>query len=216
MGLTGDKVRKDRERAESRTREAGQGRSGQESRFMDIMDKEKREKKLPIQDIALMGVMVAVIEACKAAMAFLPNIELTSFWIIMFTLLFRWRILFVIPVFILVEGAVYGFGLWWVMYLYAWPLLALAVYMCRERESVWFWSFLSAMFGFSFGFLCAFPYVAIGIADSGLRGGLYAGFTWWVAGIPFDIAHGIGNFALMTVLYKPVRLAMKRVTIEKS
>ena len=116
---------------------------------MDIMDKEKREKKLTIQDIALMGVMVAVIEACKAAMAFLPNIELTSFWIIMFTLLFRWRILFVIPVFILVEGAVYGFGLWWVMYLYAWPLLALAVYMCRERESVWFWSFLSAMFGFS-------------------------------------------------------------------
>ena len=102
MGLTGDKVRKDRERAESRTREAGKGRSGQESRFMDIMDKEKREKKLTIQDIALMGVMVAVIEACKAAMAFLPNIELTSFWIIMFTLLFRWRILFVIPVFILV------------------------------------------------------------------------------------------------------------------
>ena len=88
---------------------------------MDIMDKEKREKKLTIQDIALMGVMVAVIEACKAAMAFLPNIELTSFWIIMFTLLFRWRILFVIPVFILVEGAVYGFGLWWVMYLSAWP-----------------------------------------------------------------------------------------------
>ena len=102
------------------------------------------------------------------------------------------------------------------MDVYAWSLLALAVYMCRERESVWFWSFLSAMFGFSFGFLCAFPYVAIGIADSGLRGGLYAGFTWWVAGIPFDIAHGIGNFALMTVLYKPVRLAMKRVTIEKS
>ena len=151
------------------------------------------EKKLTIGDIALMGVMVAVIEVCKVALNFLPNIELTSFWIIMFTLLFRWRILFVIPVFILVEGAMYGFGLWWIMYLYAWPLLALAAYVCRKQESVWFWSFLSAMFGFLFGFLCA--------------------LTWWVAGIPFDITHGIGNFALMAVLYKPVRLAMKRIRV---
>ena len=47
------------------------------------------EKKLTIGDIALMGVMVAVIEVCKVALNFLPNIELTSFWIIMFTLLFR-------------------------------------------------------------------------------------------------------------------------------
>ena len=175
------------------------------------MDKWKGHKKLTIGDIALMGVMVAVIEVCKVALSFLPNIELTSFWIIMFTLLFQWRILFVIPVFILVEGAVYGFGLWWIMYLYAWPLLALIAYVARKQESVWFWSFLSSMFGFLFGFLCAIPYVVIGAADSGLLGGLYAGFTWWVAGIPFDILHGVGNFVLMMVLYKPVRLAMKRV-----
>lgn len=172
---------------------------------------EKRRNKLTIGDIALMGVMVAVIEACKVAMAFLPNIELTSFWVIMFTLLFGWRICFVIPVFILVEGAMYGFGLWWVMYLYAWPLLALVSYLCRRQESVWFWCFVSSLFGFLFGLLCALPYVVIGFADSGLRGGLYAGFTWWVAGIPFDLAHGVGNFVLMAVLYKPVRHAMKRV-----
>lgn len=181
-----------------------------------LMEETKRQKKLTIGDIALMGMMVAVIEVCKVALSFLPNIELTSFWIIIFTLLFQWRILFVIPVFILVEGAMYGFGLWWIMYLYAWPLLALAAYLCRRQESVWFWSFLSAMFGFLFGLLCALPYVAIGAADSGLRGGLYAGFTWWVAGIPFDITHGIGNFVLMAVLYKPVRLAMKRIRVSNA
>lgn len=180
------------------------------------METEKRQKKLTIADIALMGVMVAVIEVCKVAMAFLPNIELTSFWIVMFTLLFQWRILFVIPVFILVEGAMYGFGLWWIMYLYAWPLLALAAYLNRKQESVWFWSVLSAMFGFLFGFLCALPYAVIGTADSGLRGGLYAGFTWWVAGIPFDIAHGVGNFVLMAVLHKPVRTAMGRIRRERA
>ncbi len=87
----------------------------------------KKIRGIAVQDIALTGMMTAVIEVSKAALGFLPNIELTSFWIILFTLFFGRRILFVVPTFILIEGAVYGFGLWWVMYLYAWPLLALAV-----------------------------------------------------------------------------------------
>lgn len=176
------------------------------------MEKNKQSKKLTVQDIALVGVMVAVIEVSKAALGFLPNIELTSFWIILFTLFFGWRILFAVPAFILIEGAIYGFGLWWVMYLYAWPLLALLAWLFRKQESVWFWSILSAAFGLMFGFLCAIPYVVIGAADGGLMGGLTAGFTWWVAGIPWDITHGVGNFVLMLVLYRPVRAAMKRIT----
>lgn len=172
-----------------------------------------KKHNLTVSDIALMGVMTAVIEACKAALMFLPNIELTSFWIIVFTIFFRWRILFVIPVFILIEGCLYGFGLWWVMYLYAWPLLALLAYLGRKQESVWFWCVLSSAFGLMFGFLCAIPYVVIGAADGGLRSGLYAGFTWWVAGIPWDITHAVGNFALMLALYHPVRLAMKRIRL---
>lgn len=176
-----------------------------------IMEGKKKTGEIAVQDIALIGVMVAVIEVSKAALAFLPNIELTSFWIILFTLFFGWRILLVVPAFILIEGVIYGFGLWWVMYLYAWPLLALAVWLFRKQESVWFWSILSSVFGLMFGFLCAIPYVAIGAADGGgLIGGLTAGFSWWVAGIPWDIAHGVGNFVLMLTLYRPVRAAMKR------
>ena len=38
--------------------------------------------KLTVRDITLIGMMVAVIEVCKAALGFLPNIELTTFWII--------------------------------------------------------------------------------------------------------------------------------------
>lgn len=44
-------------------------------------------------------------------------------------------------------------------------------------------------------------------------GGLRAGFTWWVAGIPWDITHGVGNFVLMLVLYRPVRGAMRRLSL---
>lgn len=172
----------------------------------------KTSKKvgLTIKEITLIGMMVAVIEVCKVALAGLPNIELTSFWIIMFTLFFGRRILFVVPVFILIEGAMYGMHLWWIMYLYAWPFLALLTWIFRKQKSVWFWSILSGIFGLMFGFLCSFPYVVIGTVDGGIRNGLYAGFTWWVAGIPWDITHCIGNFVLMLVLYHPIRLVMQK------
>lgn len=81
----------------------------------------KRCLKNTTLDITMIGMAIALIEVCKAALMGLPNIELTSFWIIMFTLFFGNRILFVIPAFILIEGCMFGFGIWWIMYLYIWP-----------------------------------------------------------------------------------------------
>ena len=172
-----------------------------------------KKNKLTIRDIALIGMMVAVIEVCKAALNFLPNIELTTFWVIMFTLLFGWKIVFVIPVFILIECAIYPFGLWVIMYLYVWPLLALISFIFRKQESAWFWSILSAAFGLLYGLFCSIPYVIIGMGNGGITAGLATAFSWWIAGIPWDIVHGIGNFVLMTVLYYPVRSIMKKLQI---
>lgn len=170
-----------------------------------------KKNNISITNICLIGIMVAVIEVCKIALSFLPNIELTSFWLIMFTLFFGRKVAFVVPVFILLEGCIYGINSWWIMYLYTWPLLVLVVRIFRRQESVWFWSTLSGVFGLLFGLFCSLPYVAMGAWDGGIHGGLYAGFTWWVAGIPWDIVHGIGNFVLMTVLYHPIRSIMLRL-----
>lgn len=168
-------------------------------------------RRLTTKDIALIGLMVAIIEACKMAMSALPNIELTSFWVMMFTIFFGWKIIFVVPVFILIEGMVYGFGLWWVMYLYAWPLLVAITWLIRKQDSIWLFSIVSAAFGLCFGLLCAIPYFFIGYVDGGVMSGIIMAFNWWIAGIPFDITHCVANFILMFVLYKPIRSLMLRV-----
>ncbi|MDD3223062.1 MAG: hypothetical protein EOM34_17540 [Clostridia bacterium] len=170
----------------------------------------KNTKAITTYDIALTGLMVAVIEVSKMLMAMLPNIELTSFWIIMFTIFFGWKIVFVVPVFILIEGCVYGFGMWWVMYLYAWPLLAAIVWTIRKQDSVWVYSIISGVFGLCFGLLCSLPYFVVGFVGGGLRSGLLLAFNWWIAGIPFDIIHCVANFLLMFVLYKPIRSLMMK------
>ena len=117
--------------------------------------------KLTAKDITLMALMVAVIEVSKIALANIPNVEITSFWIIMFALYFGNRIYFIIPVFILIEGAIYGFGTWWVMYLYAWPLLAIVTRRMRNMQHAFDFALLSGIFGLLFGMLCAIPYVII-------------------------------------------------------
>ncbi len=163
------------------------------------------------RDICLIGLMVAVIEACKLAMSSLPNIELTSFWLILFTRSFGKRSLFVIPVFILIEGAIYGFGLWWVMYLYTWPILAIVVLLLRKVDSPLIWALVSGVFGLLFGFFGALSYVVVNTVNGGLMNGLRSAFAWWVAGIPWDLIHGAGNFALMLILYRPLTNVMRRI-----
>jgi len=163
------------------------------------------------QDVATAGMMIAVIEALKLAMQGLPNIEMTSFLLILFTLHFGHLTLLTVPALILIEGTLYGFGLWWVMYLYAWPLLTLVTYLFRKNDSAFFWAIVSGAYGLLFGFLCSFPYFFIGAASGGIAMGLRTMLTWWVAGIPFDLLHGAGNFALMLALYKPVSSLLRRI-----
>ena len=159
-------------------------------------------------DIALVALMVAVIEVFKFAMMGLPNIELTSFWLVLFSKNFGKKVYFVVPVFVLIEGIIFGFNLWWISYLYVWPLLILVTRLMHKNDSALIWASVSAVFGLAFGALCAIPY---GFTGTDLQSGLTIAFNWWVAGIPWDIAHCVGNFALMMLLYKPLSSVMLKL-----
>lgn len=117
---------------------------------------------LTTKDIAFIGMMIASLEVAKLALSFLPNIELVTLLIILYTLFFGPKIIYVIFSFILIEGCLYGFGIWWIMYLYIWPLLVLLTRIFRKQESVWFWSVFSGVYGLFFGALCSIPYFFIG------------------------------------------------------
>ena len=136
-------------------------------------------------------------------MSFLPNIELVSLLVIVFTLVFGGKVLPMLGVFILLEGLLYGFGIWWASYLYLWPALAGITWLFRKVQGALGWALISAAFGLSFGALCAIPYF--------LTGGWAAGLSYWVSGIPFDLAHCGGNFVAALALYAPLRRALERL-----
>lgn len=166
------------------------------------------KRKNSAYDVALVALMVAVIEVCKFAMAALPNISLTAFWLILFSKYFGNKVYYVVPVFTLIEGLVFGFNLWWISYLYAWPILVLVARIFRNNDSAVTWAVISAVFGLSFGALCAIPYIFTAVD---LKSGLTYAVGWWISGIPWDITHCLGNFVLMLALYKPLGKVMEKL-----
>lgn len=153
-------------------------------------------KKISTKDIAIIGALIAVLETTKLALSPIPNVELTTLLVVLFSLYFGKKIYFAIPAFILIEGCLYGFGLWWIMYAYIWPFLAILARIFHKQKSTWFWAVLTGAYGLLFGAMCSIPYFFIG--------GVKMAFTWWVAGIPYDILHGISNFILCLILFNPL------------
>ena len=116
---------------------------------------------------------------------------------ILYTLVLGKRVIPILLAFSLLEGLLYGFGIWWISYLYIWPILAGCTWMLKKLHSPdWGYWFLSFGFGLCFGLLCSIPYLA---------GGLGAALAWWIAGIPFDLLHGLGNLAVASVLFHPFK-----------
>lgn len=143
---------------------------------------------------ALLGTVLFVVQVALAA---LPNIELVSLLLLLYGKCFPTRVsLGAVYLFALLEGLIYGFGIWWLMYLYVWPGFVLLCRLLRRQDSVAFWMLVSGAFGLGFGALCAIPYA--------LGGGLAYGVSWWISGIPYDIAHGLGNVIAVLVLYRPL------------
>ena len=169
----------------------------------------KNKKNLfTVKDIATIGMMAASLEAVKLVLQSIPNVELVTLFIILFTLYLGPKTLIAVWAFVGMECAIYGLGLWTIMYVYIWPVLVALVLILAKTfgtKSQWPFVILSTCFGLFFGALCAIPYFFIG--------GIHMMFTWWVSGIPYDILHGISNGVLCAVLFTPLNKALKKIKV---
>lgn len=168
---------------------------------MTAMPSPTRSNHRRIVGLVLSGLMGALLVVSKQAMSGLPNIEPVTLLIILFALELPRETPAAITVFILLQGVLYGFGLWWAMYLYIWYLLALLAWLFRRIDHALFWAVFSGLYGLCFGGLCAAVYLFAKTPAFAL--------SWWLSGLSYDALHGVGNFAIMLVLYRPLRKALK-------
>lgn len=152
---------------------------------------------LSLRELVELSLMGALMVGTQVSMAALPNINLISVLIILTVIIYGVKAFYPVAVFVLLEGLIYGFGLWFINYLYIWAVLTVIALIFRKNESRLVWAAIAGLFGLCFGLFCAIPYIFIG-------GPAFA-LSYWVSGIPFDIIHCISNFVLTLLLINPLR-----------
>lgn len=157
-------------------------------------------RRTDIRELLLLGMMGSLMFVLKMAMAQLPNIEPVSLMVMLLAVCFDWKGLYAVYLYVFLEFAIWGIGLWNIAYLYVWLVLFVAARLLRGVEIPFGWAVLSGCFGLLFGGLCAAVYWVIG--------GWAFAVSWWVAGIPMDLFHGVGNFVMALVLFRPLRKAL--------
>ena len=158
--------------------------------------------KLSIRELALLPLMGALIFGCKVALASLPNINVNAVLIILCAIFFGWKGLFSVGIYVMLEGLVFGFSIYWFGYLYAWPLVFSGAMLLRSCRSALIWAVYAGVYGLLFGPLLYLEFYLV-------NGGWEGFFVMWVNGISFDLAHCGGNFVLTLVLFQPLYAVMQ-------
>lgn len=171
------------------------------------MQRMRTNLNLPVKRMARIAMLAAVLYVSKVILEFAPNVELVSLFTILFTLVFGKEAFVIVTVFNMFELIQWGFGVWWVSYLYTWPLLCLLTFLLRRafREEFVLWAVFSGGFGLLFGALFAVAYLPVGLS--------YA-VSYWISGLPWDVWHGLANFVLMLVIGKPLYRVLKRLKMQ--
>lgn len=134
----------------------------------------------------------AIMFCSKIVMEALPNIHLLGMLTMVYTLVFRRKALIPIYVYVMLNGLYGGFSMWWVPYLYIWTVLW-GVTMILPKNMP------KKIAYFVYPLVCGFHGLAFGLLYAPAQA-LFYGFglkqtiAWIVAGLPFDVIHGAGNF----------------------
>lgn len=151
--------------------------------------------------------MGAILFVSAFVLSSLPNIEIVSLLIILFTRHYGKEATVACLVYVALTTLVWGVNFWWVCYWVIWPCFSLAVFKIRKLDNWVIWAIISSLWGLSFGFWFELIYAVI---DWRLA------ISAWIMGIPFDLYHCFGNLMMALLLGKPLDLALERISKQSS
>ena len=147
--------------------------------------------KLKTKDIAIFAVMAALMFATKKVMEVIPNVHLLGMFIVALTAIYRTRALIPIYVYVLLDGIFGGFSTWWFPYLYVWAVLWGMTMLIPKNLPTAVKSVLYVIVCGLYCFLFGLFYAPAQAFMFGLD--FNGAIAWWLAGLPFDIIHGLSN-----------------------
>ncbi|MBR2716093.1 MAG: hypothetical protein IKB73_07820 [Ruminococcus sp.] len=171
------------------------------------MQSKQKKNKLTVFEMTLFSMFSAMMFISKIVMEFLPNIHLLAMFTVLLTVVYRKKALIPIYIFVLITGVYAGFAMWWVPYTYVWTVLWAAAMLIPKNLSkivqIITYSLLCGLHGFLYGTLYA-PAQALMFSLS-----FEQMIAWIVAGLAFDMMHGIGNIVAGLLVYPLSKVLIK-------
>ncbi|MCM1054398.1 MAG: hypothetical protein NC394_02650 [Bacteroides sp.] len=155
-------------------------------------------------ELVTFAILGSLMYCSKIIMEWAPNIHLLGMFTMTYTLAYRVKGLIPVYVYVFLNGFFSGFALWWIPYLYIWAALWGAAMLLPKKlpvkAAVFVYPLVCGLHGLMFGTLYA-PAQAL-LFGYDLRQTL----AWIAAGFPWDVLHGVGNFAAGFLILPLVKL----------
>ena len=146
------------------------------------MSSKQSKRKITVKEIAIFGMLGAVMYASKVIMESIPNTHLIGVFVIAMTVVYRKKTLYPLYIFVVLTGLLNGFGIWWIPYLYIWTVLWAATMLLPKnmnpKIAPIIYMVVCALHGFLFGTLYA-PAQAL-FFNLDFNGTI----AWIIAGLP--------------------------------
>ena len=170
-------------------------------------NKANKTSKLSVTELTIFAMLGALMYCSKIIMEWAPNVHLLGMFIVVFTVVYRKKALIPIYVFIFLTGLFNGFSVWWIPYLYIWVVLwGMAMLLPKKMPTAVkaiVYPLVCALHGFAYGTLYA-PAQALLFGFN-----FEQTMAWIVSGLPWDMIHGISNFAAGFMILPLVNLLSK-------
>lgn len=171
-------------------------------------NKNKRNIGLTLFEMTLFSMFGALIFGSKMLMEVLPNIHLVGMFTVLLTVVYRAKALIPLYIFVLLNGLISGFNMWWIPYTYIWTILWAVTMLLpnnmKPAVAAVVYPLVCSLHGFLFGTLYA-PVQALMFGFN-----FEQAVAWVVAGFPFDIIHGISNL-IAGLLVLPLSKILKKL-----
>ncbi len=143
----------------------------------------------------------AMMFCSKFIMEGLPNIHPVAMFVILLTVVYRSRALIPIYIYVILDGLRWGFGIAWLPYLYIWLILWGAAMLLPRSAPRWLKVIVYPVVAMLHGLLFGILYAPAQAVLFGLN--FKQTIAWVIAGFPYDVLHGVGNF-VMALLVLPL------------
>lgn len=151
---------------------------------------------LKAKELILFSYLSAIILILKEVLSFIPNVELVSFFIIIYSLIYKYKTIYITVIYLFLVSIINGFNLWTIPYALTWIFICLLSVLLSNKltKKYILLSFYSAILGLLFSIF----YTITNLIFFGAN----TAFYYFLSSLPFDLIHMISNFFIMFYIGK--------------